>query len=173
MGNPVHSPFAALHAYELRHLPAHLVDSGQGNTLHRLLALEVPEGHNAWYARKHANGDVSGFLADINLGWRIAEQSSRESIYLTRAASHIALELRYALILASINSVSSSLPPSLLGPLVAASAWPVEQALTFARRYVDWSKRVRALACLAPSLAAAGRTDDLREAIAQTLGPAG
>lgn len=41
------NPFAHLTAYELRHLVEHLEASGQDEELHRLLALETSEQHNA------------------------------------------------------------------------------------------------------------------------------
>ncbi|MCB8923966.1 MAG: hypothetical protein H6662_20490 [Ardenticatenaceae bacterium] len=59
------NPVAQLTRYELRHLVAHLEQSGRIGDLHRLLALETGEQRNAWYEAKDAVGDLQGYLDDV------------------------------------------------------------------------------------------------------------
>ena len=78
----------------------------------------------------------------------------------------IGLQLRYALITASVNSVAASVPPNLLAALVAHGTWTPARGLAYARKAPTARSRVAALAALAPHLAEPGQVSVLREALA-------
>src|SRR5688572_14109296 len=72
-GSP-ENPVASLSRYELSHLTEHLKKAGRYGDLHKLLLLsfaarDVDEAEyrsiNAWYAAKHAEQDIEGYLQDI------------------------------------------------------------------------------------------------------------
>jgi hypothetical protein len=124
------NPIVDLDDYELRHLVAHLAESGRPDDLHHLLALETSEQRNAWHNARERVGDTDGFLADIARAWQLADEvGARHS-----AAEALGLQTRYALVVASINSLYSKIPPELVVALVKNQLWTPAQSLTAARR---------------------------------------
>ncbi|HOO51915.1 MAG TPA: hypothetical protein PLK94_11565, partial [Alphaproteobacteria bacterium] len=61
-------------------------------------------------------------------------------------------EIRYALINASINSLSANIPPELLVALVTNGLWSPIQGLTYARQMPDFWMRAKSLTALVPHL---------------------
>ena len=155
--------------YGLRHVAEHLIEAGREGELHQLLSLEWP-GHdpagqpvNAWYSVE-GFGDDARYLADVAIAWRAA---GRELADADRNRSDsIGLQLRYALITASVNSVAASVPPNLLAALVAHGTWTPARGLAYARKAPTPRSRVAALAALAPHLTEPVRVSVLREALA-------
>ena len=145
-------PLEHLTYYELRHLVAHLAAAGRAEDLDQLLVLETDEGHNAWHRRKYAIGDVAGYLEDINEAWGLTGDGPR-----TRRVAAVR-GLRYALMVASVNSLSQSVPPGLTVAAVEKGIWGIEQGLTYARRCPDLKQRVEALMLLAPKMRAEAAT---------------
>ena len=138
------NPLKHLSSYELRHLASHLAAAACTEDLHRLLVLETDAGRNAWHGRKYAIGDVAGYLEDIDEAWRLTERDA--SVRYVAAVRC----LRYALMVASINSLSETVPPRLMAAAVEKGIWSIEQGLTYARRCPDPKQRVEALKLLAP-----------------------
>ena len=133
------NPFAALNDYDVRHVVAHLVYAGQDRDVHRLLRLEIgEERRNGWFGERERRGDVDGYLRDV--GW------ARSS------AQRMSLQLRYALIEASIASLSVTPPSALIGELIAKGLWTTEYAFGLIERMTDELRQARALACIASSL---------------------
>jgi hypothetical protein len=96
--------------YGRRYLASHLVQAAQQEELHTLLAIETTDRRNAWFNAKNSKGDTLGFLADVALAWKIAEQEFTTS----QSTQSIVLQSRYALITSSINSLSGNLPTELV-----------------------------------------------------------
>jgi hypothetical protein len=119
----------------------HLEQAGDAAGLHALLAEETPEGRNAWYEVCEEAGRAPGYREDVARAWRLA-----------RAAGAVGLEARYALLLASLNSMAGSVPPALLAALLRGGAWSAAQALAYARHTPDPEQRFHGLAALAPDL---------------------
>jgi hypothetical protein len=151
-------PLAHLTAYELRYLIAHLAAAGRDDDIHRLLRLEVTsEGtkpHNAWYRAKVEHDDTEGFLADLEVAGRLADVSSTPG-----------LELRYAIVAASIRSLAANVPPPILLALVQRRIWPVAEALSHARASPRPERRCQALTTLAEALEGSPRRAVLIESI--------
>ncbi|MEU1183848.1 NB-ARC domain-containing protein [Streptomyces sp. NPDC005820] len=137
--------------YFFEHLSRHLVEAGQADELHRLISLTAADGHNAWYETKRDRGDVAGFLSDVTTAWQLAE-SACDSDDTGRTAESIALQIRYALITASLNSLARNNPPELLAAALAQDVRGAREVLTYAARVPDPAQRCAALAALAPHL---------------------
>jgi hypothetical protein len=123
--------------YALRWLTWHLLAAGREGDLRELLACSS-QGHNVWFEAHDYAGDVTGYLRDIG--------KARSS------AKRLGSQLRYALIEASIASMSTTLPPALLGELVAKRLWTASRAFSFIERMADEKLQAQALARLACEL---------------------
>jgi hypothetical protein len=153
--------------YGLRHTVYHLIQAGQVDELHRLLASEwswVEEEQtlhqNCWYSAREQMRDTAGYQADIERAWRLAETSGLQS------PINVGHQCRYALIMASLNSLSGNIPPSLLPGLVSHDIWSPEQARAYARLTPRLLQRLEALIQLAPIAEEPLRGDIFREALA-------
>jgi hypothetical protein len=162
MTTSVNNPVEALTEYELRHLVAHLAAAGRDEDVHRLLALETGEGRNAWYEAREQLGQTAGYLADVARAWRLAEEEFAEC----QSPISIARQCRYALVLASINSLAKNIPASLLVALVEKGICTPAQGLAYARQIPDPYLRIRSLVGLASHLPEVERIQARREALA-------
>jgi hypothetical protein len=127
--------------YELRHLAAHLVAAKRYSDVHRLLLWPTGEPvKNMWYEACAEAGELAGYLGDIRHGWDAAVASLGAG-----TVECLALQARYALMTATMGSLASAVPPSLMVELVRTGAWTVEQAVEAARRVPDFEQRVEAL----------------------------
>lgn len=117
----------------------HLMQAGQTGETHELLAEETSEGRNGWYETREKSGQTAGYLEDVARAWQLAEDSSAT-----------ALQFRYALVMASFNSMASNIPPDLLVSLVEREQWTPLQGLAYVRQISG--ERATALVGLAPYL---------------------
>jgi hypothetical protein len=139
----IDNPVTRLTEYELRHLVAHLNDAGRPGEVHRLLTLLTGECRNAWFEARTAYGDTSGYLADVESAWRLADSAARtEDGGRTRA---VGLQVRYALVTASVRSLAGNIPNSLLILLLDHGSWAPPQALTYVRQIPNSGQRTEAL----------------------------
>jgi hypothetical protein len=181
--------------YGVRHLAAHLEGSRRVDELHRLLSVEwfhQEEEHysrpgwrglmdrllrrqrvrmrthleNAWYEAHAHVGDTLGYLGDVARAWRLARETSERRILQGKPAPSVGLEIRYALLTASINSQVRNVPAALLTALVEGRVWTPIQGLAYARKLPDSKQRAEALAGLASHLPESLRNEALREALA-------
>ena len=146
-------PLAGLNGYELTHLIAHLTAAGQMGNVHRLLALErttpvpdpgrfgryrsLPSTANAWHEAHESAANATGYLADVALA--------------RRHAGNLGLDLRYALIEATVGGRDRNVPPELVAAMVTAGLWTTEQGISRAA-YLSWPDRAKAVASLAARL---------------------
>ncbi len=98
------NPVAHLNAYELRHLVAHLKEAERDEDVHRLLAIETSSQRNAWYEVKEAADMAEGLFQDVRLALQWATEET-----------NIGLQCRYALFIASLNSLVKNVPGAFLG----------------------------------------------------------
>jgi hypothetical protein len=123
--------------YALRWLPWHLLSADREDHLHGLLACSS-QGRNVWFRAHDYAGDLAGYLRDI--------VSARNS------TSRLASQLRYVIVEASIASLSTMLPPVLLGELVGRGLWAPSRALSHVERMADEPRQAQALARIAAQL---------------------
>jgi hypothetical protein len=130
-------------AYGRSHLAQHLVKGDRIEELHKLLSLEK-DGRNAWFKVKDNEGDIAGFLADLELAWFQANKC-----FEYEPDRSIGLQCRYALINASINSLAE-MPAELMLALIKPPTplWSASQVLTYALKIPDAKKRLKRLVLL-------------------------
>ncbi|GAA3446532.1 hypothetical protein [Planomonospora venezuelensis] len=152
--------------YGLRHVVHHLAAAGADAVLHRLMELEWPREEavdpvdaspaaNAWYEVHRARRTFAGYALDVRRAWARAERSGT-----------LALELRYALVAASVNSMAGNVPSELLLLLVDNGVATAGQALELARGITEPQARAEALTALLPVLTGETRAETVREALA-------
>jgi hypothetical protein len=171
------SPEAALmdDGYGLRHLVGHLIDASRADDLHALLWTgwestqapdQTPMGRvvNVWRQSQERAQMLYIYLSDVASAWHLVEESSRALVAAGKAAP-VSLELRYALLSASVSSVAANVPPSLLTALLDRGSLSEPEAVAYARRTPDPVDRVEALVRLSARLKPPLLQDVLREAV--------
>ena len=131
------------------HLSWHLEQAQQLDRLHQLLQETTSAGRNGWYEACDQLGQTANFVTDVARAWQVAEQQ-----YEQDPAQSIALQLRYALIRTTLNSLAKNIPAELMAALVEKRVWFPAQALTYAQQAQESSKRAAILQALAPHLPA-------------------
>ncbi|MGD0063932.1 MAG: hypothetical protein ABSB76_10885, partial [Streptosporangiaceae bacterium] len=162
--------------YGLRHLAAHLGAAGRLGDLHRLLSCQwtqpaVGTGSasryvNTWFMARDRAGDVAGYVQDVQLAWQAATACARQEADGEPDTAGLGLELRYALIAASMVSLANSLPVPLVTALFEHHVWPPAQALAYSRQLADPGNRASSLAALQPIVPAGQQRSVLSEALA-------
>jgi hypothetical protein len=159
--------------YGLRHLVTHLEGAGRERDVQALFQLEWSEkdeplgrrARNAWFAAHEQAGDMSGYLSDLSRARAMSERMSAGEAGQGKIPASIGLEVRYAIIAASLRSLAWHIEPPLLEALIKYEVWSWGQALAYARnaRYADVSSM--GLAALFPHVPAEFKDDVLREAL--------
>lgn len=142
----------------------HMEKAGWVEELHALLREETPAGKNAWYEVRESLGQTAGFLDNVKRAWMLSEVNDERPIKREFETKGV-LEMRYALITASLNSLAKNILPELLSALVKKRIWTTAQGLTLARQVPDHKQRLEALASLVPCLEGQFREDVLGEAL--------
>jgi transcriptional regulator with XRE-family HTH domain len=138
--------------YIYAHLTWHMEQAGQVDEIHALLSEENTEAQNAWYQACEQIGQTAVYLADVERAWRLADQAGTSS----ETAYAVGLQVRYALIVASVNSRAKNIPPDLLIALIKQGIWPPIQGLTYVLRVPDIRLRIEILAKLSLQLVEQG-----------------
>ncbi len=129
------------------HLSWHLEQAQQLDMLHQLLQETTSAGRNGWYEACDQLGQTANFVTDVARAWQVAEQQ-----YEQDPAQSITLQLRYALIRTTLNSLAKNIPAQLMAALVEKGVWFPAQALTYAQQAQESRKRADILQALAPHL---------------------
>ena len=119
----------------------HLEKAGQLKKIHQLLREESATGNNGWYEVREKLGQTAGYITDISRAWKLAEANWTEST-LTKV---VGLQCRYALIIASLNSLAANVPVKLLLALVKNNFWTPEQGLAYALQNPNLNQKVNSL----------------------------
>jgi hypothetical protein len=124
------------------HLVWHLHQAEQFEEIHSLLAEETTDHRNGWFQTRERLGQTAGYLEDLTLARLIVATANAS---LEQSTSNVGLEVRYALMVASVNTRAGNIP----GPLLAqfAKTNPA-QALAYVLR-MDHSIQANVLAELA------------------------
>lgn len=162
--------------YGRRQLVGHLIQSGADVTLHALLALEWEQSTvgtatgssamNVWYEvhrRLHAYG---AYARDVQRAWRFVEDQPGAPSTQEGTSGRMVLELRYAVISASVNSLAGNIPADLLVLLLESKVISVPDALELAHEVPDGTARAEALTSLVPHVPDQARAEALRAALA-------
>jgi hypothetical protein len=160
---------SSLDPYELGHLPTHLASCDRDDDLHALLALDEKTNHgmrNAWFLAKESIGDGQGYADDIALAGRVAASRAATTIGAGATAAEIGLEVRYAMVRASLTTLTVNLPGEFLVELVKNERWTIQHALANARLQPGAWARGRALAMLSDFVEEGEQRRALEEALA-------
>lgn len=115
--------------------------AGQIEDIHKLLSEENENGKNGWYETLESLGLNAVFIEDIIRAWRLSEKESQYQIEQGNKSPSIGLEIRYALVYASINSLSANIPEELLVAFLETKKWTEAKVLIYAQKEPDPQKR--------------------------------
>ncbi len=133
--------------YPHRYLTAHLRRSAQGSLLFTLM------DDWAWYKAQIAfNPGGAAYLNDLQEAWAVAEGMNTEAVMHDQVVPFCGFEVRCALAIASLHSLSNNIPPMLLTALVTNGLWELSEALSIVRQSPDARTKMEALSALAPHL---------------------
>jgi hypothetical protein len=122
--------------YFHRHLVDHLAAASEGRLeVHRLLRLTTAHGRNAWFEASDRAGHLDAYRRQLER--RIHDPGlGIEGMTLVAAQ------------LASVGSITGTMPPGLRRALVDSGGWTSEQALNSLRQVMDPVTRARGLVSL-------------------------
>ncbi|MGW3248837.1 hypothetical protein [Streptomyces sp. NPDC001070] len=149
------------HGYGLRHLIEHLHRAGRNEDLHEVLARSWTDGRrrvNVWFTVHRRTGQLAAFRRDIGMAWNVLRTISGPLC--------AARQLRYALILSSLNSMAAATPPLLWPTLVKNDSLGAEEALAWARQVPAPEERAETLTRLIEVVPGCLREEVEREALA-------
>ncbi|MBW4508264.1 MAG: hypothetical protein KME64_17370 [Scytonematopsis contorta HA4267-MV1] len=129
--------------YIHQYLVWHLEKAGKIEEIHQLLREESSNGSNAWHEIREKLGQTAGYLKDVARAWELTEADFEK-----KPSRVISLQCRYGLIIASLNSLSASIPEKLLAALVKSEYWKPEQGLAYALRKQFLQDKVNTLIAL-------------------------
>jgi len=179
-GLPTSRPANPVERYGVVQLAGHLETAGRDEDIHRLLALSTPPSdgqpgqvENAWYTAHTRSGETIAYDGDLRLAWNRAKASSDQARAARSPAAAIGLEIRYALMSASLASLSARIPPSLITALVDDGQWTVGLGVRHARMLPSAEACARTLAnLLARTGQAVGDATAAADLAAEALGTA-
>lgn len=96
----------------------HMKKANNYQEIHNLLAEETPTGKNGWYEAHNKVGRTMDYLQNV-----------KQAFQLASLEKNIGLQIRYALIIASLHSLSRKIPGQLIRRLVEEQIWDKQQAL--------------------------------------------
>jgi NB-ARC domain/TIR domain len=141
-------PDGYVHAHLVEHLELALADQ----EIEALLLAEDADGRNSWFVAQNRHGTNVAYMADVHRARAHVSVRVREELDRTGQSTAVADELRYALICASVNTVSTGLTPPLLSIVAREEGWTRARTLEEARAIAVPEGRVEALAALAEGL---------------------
>ncbi|TRU36999.1 MAG: trypsin-like serine protease, partial [Microcystis aeruginosa Ma_MB_F_20061100_S20] len=133
--------------YIYNHLLWHLEKAGQIAQIHQLLREETAEGHNGWYSQCEREGKTAIFIKDVSRAWQLAEEH-----FIENKSESMGLQVRYALITTSLNSLAANIPPELIAALIKQEIWTPAQGLAYVRQSQDDKKQAEGLMAISPYL---------------------
>ncbi|MHC5751291.1 MAG: NB-ARC domain-containing protein, partial [Nostoc sp.] len=148
--------------YIHQHLVWHLKKAGQVEKIHSLLQEESATGNNGWFEVREKLGQTGGYITDVSRAWELAEANWNEATL----SQVVGLQCRYALIIASLNSLSTKIPEDLLIALVKKRVWMPEQGLAYAMQIPDPYKKIKLLTNLVDYLLSKVKEQVLLKALA-------
>jgi hypothetical protein len=140
--------------YIQAHLTWHMAQAGQFDRLDELLAETDTAGRNGWYQAREQQAQMAGFIEDVARALEHVEEILAQPVSDPGWGKILGRQVRYYLLLASLNSLAGNLPPELLESLVKYELWPPALALDYAGRMLDSWQRATALGKIAPYLQA-------------------
>jgi hypothetical protein len=129
--------------YIYSHLTWHFEKAKQPELIHQLFRETTPEGRNGWYEACDRLGQPAIFVTDLIRAWRLAKDMYRED-----ASRSIGLQVRYALIFSSLNSLASNIPAELIAAFVEKKKWSPAKGLAYAQQTQRLDQRAEIIQAL-------------------------
>jgi hypothetical protein len=142
--------------YIYSYLTWHIEQSGRIDELHLLLQEVTPEGRNAWYEACNLLGQKAKFVIDLGRAWKWVKKIDTESI-----SQSIGLQIRYALIFSTLNSLTSNIPAKLISAFVEKKKWSSAQGFAYVQQAQNQPRQVEVICELVPYLPASLLSDAL------------
>ena len=125
----------------------HLEKAEKIAEIHQLLREETPEGANGWYSKCEKEGKTATFIKHVSRAWQLAEAD-----FADNPSQSMGLQVRYALINTSLNSLAGNIEPELIALLIQHEIWTPAQGLAYVRQSQDDEKRAKGLRAISPYL---------------------
>ncbi|MCA2948313.1 NB-ARC domain-containing protein, partial [Microcystis sp. M109S1] len=125
----------------------HLEKAGKIAEIHQLLREETAEGHNGWYSKCEKEAKTATFIKDVSRAWQLAEAD-----FANNPSQSIGLQVRYALITTSLNSLAGNIQPELMDLLIQYEIWTLAQGLAYVRQNQDSRNQAEELKAIIPYL---------------------
>lgn len=135
------------------HLCWHMEKAGEFDQIVELLQEETNDGGNAWYEVRDGLAQAGGYVTDLLRAWELTRERSRGDVNWGEKITTLGLEIRFLLMVTSVNSLSASIPIDLMGHLVRYGVWKPEVAVAYCRRIPRRDMQGRALCAIAVALA--------------------
>ena len=152
--------------YLFDHLIWHLTHAGWHQEIEQLFWEETEGGRCGWFQARDRADQPAGFLADLQQAQRLADTDLVAAADHTVRASALARQQHYALIRASVTSVSARVSSGLLWLAVKHGVVTVKKALVLARSQPDPLERAHSILGLVDRLAGQERTVAVADALA-------
>ena len=127
--------------YPLRHLTRHLEHACRMADIDALLAVEHLSDEtrtvNTWFAASDQGDSIVSYLADLARAWNGSAAATDRAVARRLPAASLGMEVRYALMAASMASLTGGISAGLVGQLVRAGMWSSQRGLDHARRIAD------------------------------------
>ena len=133
--------------YIHRHLTWHLEQASLEDEIHKLLQDVDEKGRNGWFEACNKLGQPAVFVQDVARAWCIAEQQFEQ-----QSKEAIGLQIRYALITTSLNSLAKNISAELMAALVEKGVWAPAQGLAYTLQIQNVRQKALAIQKLAPYL---------------------
>ncbi|MHC5748465.1 MAG: hypothetical protein ACYTXT_42815, partial [Nostoc sp.] len=151
--------------YIHQHLVWHFEKAGWVEEIHSLLREESQTGRNGWYEALEQLGQTASYLTNITRAWELAEANWT----LATLPQVVGLQCRYALITASLNSLTANVPVELLIALIKKNVWTASQGLAYALQGSNPQQNTYSLTKLVNHLPAPLKELALKKALAAAL----
>jgi hypothetical protein len=125
----------------------HLEKAGKIAEIHQLLREETAEGGNGWYSKCEKEAKTATFIKDVSRAWQLAEEHFSEN-----KSEFMGLQVRYALITTSLNSLAGNIPAELMSLLIQHEIWTLAQGLAYVRQNQDSRNQAEELKAIIPYL---------------------
>jgi hypothetical protein len=130
--------------YIYSYLTWHMEQAGRLSEVHGLFQEVTTEGRNGWYETCDFLGQNAKFVTDLGRAWQLAEEMYVENtlqLNASGASEAIGLQVRYALIFSTLNTLASNIPAKLMAALVKNGKWSSARGLAYAKQAQESGKR--------------------------------
>ncbi|MEO0352607.1 MAG: NB-ARC domain-containing protein, partial [Cyanobacteria bacterium P01_A01_bin.15] len=132
------------HIYD--YLTWHMLQAECPDLIHRLFQEITEKGGNGWHEACEQAGKPALFASDLARAWKLTLNNPLQANEL------IPLQVRYAFIRASLNSLADNIPAAMVGGLLKVGLWQPAQALAYAQQTYNPWRRAEYLMALTPHM---------------------